>query len=271
MCYSGLVDSHLHLQDFDPCVNIKTLIEQTLNAGVSHLVCNGESPADWPAVYGIAKQFPQVVPCYGLHPWFVRQESNNWVSILEDLIALNQCGIGETGLDRRNNKTELSLQVEAFRIHLALARKYNRPIMLHCVRAWGLLIDVLKGEQGLSQGLLIHAYAGSVDLIKPLSDMGAYFSFSGKVLYENYERSRLALAAMPLDRLLIESDAPNMLPPESYRLQPIVSSDGADCNHPANLPAILVGISDFLKISPETLRHQLWQNSKIFFGSITNF
>ena len=264
---SGLIDSHLHLTDYEPGTDITALLEQTAAAGVSHLMCNGTSEADWPKVLELADVNPQIIPCLGLHPWFVARRSQNWHTILEDYLQIIPCGIGETGLDRLAEPFDQSAQEEAFRIQLSLARKYNRPIMVHCVRAWGWLMDVLHSEPDLPNGFLIHAYGGSVDLIKPLAEMGAYFSFSATVLNENYQRSRKALDAVPLDRLLIETDAPNMLPPQEYRKYSI-TSNGKEYNHPANLPAILDGIAALLGQSPESLRETLWQNSQRFFRPI---
>ena len=267
MQLSGLVDSHLHLTDYEPGTDIGALLEQAAAAGVSHLVCNGTSEEDWSTVLELAQAHSQVIPCLGLHPWFVTRRSENWSAILEEYIHRVPCGIGEIGLDRLAEPFDAPAQEEAFRIQLALARKYKRPAMVHCVRAWGWLMDILRSEPELPCGMLIHAYGGSADLIKPLADIGAYFSFSATVLDENYQRSRKALSAVPLDRLLIETDAPNMLPVQEHRRYSI-SSNGKEYNHPANLPLILEGIAHLLGQSPETLKETLWQNSQRFFRPI---
>jgi TatD DNase family protein len=94
------------------------------------------------------------------------------------------------------------------------------------------------------------------------------FSFSGKSLSEGYEQSKKSLAAVPLDRLLIETDAPTMLPPERFRRISVLSSEGKELNHPANLPEIFNGIAEFLGQQPDELREILWQNAKRFFGPI---
>lgn len=270
MSFTGLIDSHLHIQDFGPGVDIEAMLDQANAAGVSHLVCNGLCEDDWQSIADIARLYPQVIPCYGLHPWFAEKKSNDWASILECYISSSCSGIGETGLDKCKDKSSIAAQEEVFRIHIALARKYKRPLMIHCVKAWGLLTDILRSESEFPQGFLLHSYSGSADLIKQLADKGAYFSFSGKILYDNYERSRTALAAVPPDRLLLETDAPNMLPPKQFRTYSAFSCDGTEYNHPANLPMILNGLADLLSISPQSLRTQIWENSIRFFEPVMN-
>lgn len=263
-----LVDSHVHLQDYGLRIDVPEVVSQAAEAGVSLLVCNGTNENDWRTVLDYAGRLPGVLPCLGLHPWFVSERSCDWFSILEELVQTTNCGIGETGLDRLSKDCNKPLQEESFRLQLELARRYERPVMVHCVRAWGWLMDVLRSEASLPSGMLIHSYGGSVDLIKPLSEMGAYFSFSGKVLFEDYAQSRRSLTAVPIDRLLLETDAPNMLPPERFRSVSVLSSEGKELNHPANLPTIMNGIADFLGLPPDELQEILWQNAGRFFGPL---
>lgn len=265
---AGLMDSHIHLTDFEPGTNIAAIIEQALSAGVTSFACNGTCEKDWPSVLELAEASKAVLPFVGLHPWFIKSRSADWLSTLESLVSANSCGIGETGLDKLALPFNAADQEEAFRAQLELAHRYERPITIHCVRAWGWLTDILKSQANLPKYVLIHAYGGSPDMVKPLTDLGAYFSFSGKVLDEAHERARKSIHAVPLDRLLIETDAPNMLPPAAYCVEIIKTSHGKDHNHPANLPAILSGVAEMLNIPSETLRERLWVNARQFFGQM---
>lgn len=264
----GLVDSHLHLQDLGAGVDVSKVISEAAAAGVTALVCNGTAEDDWLTVLEYAQNYQMVVPCLGLHPWFAAERSENWLSTLDELVKINICGVGETGLDRLIENIDISAQEECFRLQLELARKYNRPVMLHCIRAWGRLVDVLRSEAAIPSGMLFHAYGGSADLVKEFADMGAYFSFSGKTLSQSFEKARKAVAAVPMDRLLIETDAPAMLPPERFRGASVLSEEGKELNHPANLPAILDGIAELLGQSPDKLQRTLWENARRFFGPI---
>jgi len=265
-----LVDSHLHLQDFGAGADVSKVIGEAAAAGVTVLVCNGTAEDDWLTVLGYAGEYPMVVPCLGLHPWFVAERSENWLSTLEDLVRTNTCGVGEIGLDRLIENVDAAVQEECFRLQLELARKYSRPAMIHCIRAWGWLMDVLRSEAVVPSGMLFHAYGGSAELVKELANMGGYFSFSGKTLSQSFEKARKAIAAVPIDRLLIETDAPAMLPPERFRKASVLSDEGKELNHPANLPAILDGIAELLGLLPDELRKTLWENAQRFFGPIMN-
>lgn len=270
MASPQIVDSHLHLQDYEPGTDVRGIAERAAAAGVSRLVCNGTSERDWPEVLEMARTLPGVIPCLGLHPWFVRERSEHWLSTLEKTVEENACGVGEIGLDRCVEEFDADAQEQAFRAQLSIARKHRRPAMVHCVRAWGWMMDVLRDEDELPAGVLIHAYGGSADLVGPLAEMGAYFTFAGNVLKEHFAKAREALRAVPRDRLLVESDAPNMLPPEEFRTDVVVSADGREFNSPANLPSIAAGIADLLGESREELIQRLWENSRAFLAPIVD-
>lgn len=267
----SILDSHLHLQDYEHGTDIGKLLKDASVAGVSHVVCNGTSQASWDEIIEYTRAYPQVIPCFGVHPWFIEECSSDWHSVLEEYLMKVPSGVGEIGLDRLRNYSTEAVQEDAFRAQLDIARRLNRPVMIHCVRAWGWMVDVLRSEPDLPAGLMFHSFGGSTDTVKLLARMGAYFSFSGKVLFTNYGRARDSILSVPQDRLLIETDGPCMLPPEQYRVQTIVTSGGEEHNHPANLPSILGGIADLLNESPEDLQTRIWQNSKRFFGSIADF
>lgn len=264
----GLVDSHLHLADYRAETDVSVVIAESVEAGVTHLVCNGTSEADWGKVLELSHAHSQVIPCFGLHPWFVNERSEDWIATLESFIESVQCGFGEMGLDKLAEPYDSDAQEIVFRAQLELAWKHERPAMIHCVKAWGPMMDVLRSEPRLPDRMLFHAYGGSADLVQPLADVGAYFSFSGTVVNENFKKAREALRTVPLDRLLLETDAPNMLPLESFRERVVTNSDGTEHNHPANLPRILQGVADLLGMPADELKEQVWENSVRFFGQI---
>lgn len=264
-----IVDSHLHLQDYEPGTNIADLLQKASDEGVSHLVCNGTSEQSWPIILGFAELYPQVVPCFGVHPWFIDECSTDWQQNLESFVEKYPSGVGEIGLDRLREPYDRKAQEYAFRAQLGISRRHGRPAMVHCVKAWGWMLDILRSEPALPAGFLLHSYGGSPDLVKPLAEMGAYFSFSGKVLFDNYGRARKSIKEVPMDRLLVETDAPCMLPPEPYRIHRIPTSGDEEYNHPANLPFIVEGIAELLAVPTESLQEILWQNSQRFFGAIS--
>ncbi len=268
MRWFDLVDSHVHLTDYDSPMDLCVLVDQSCEAGVSMLVCNGTSDADWPLVKQLADADERVLPCFGLHPWFVGSRSERWLDVLDRYVAQNACGVGEIGLDRCAEDADQVAQEEVFRAQLELACKHRRPAMVHCVRAWGKLLDILKDGPVPLCGFLVHAYGGSADMVRPLADMGAYFSFSGSALYPHFKKVKDALAAVPRDRMLLETDSPNMLPPAQYRLRVVDSANAEPYNHPANLLPVLSGLAEVLGTSAEELREQISENARRFFGPI---
>lgn len=240
-----MTDAHNHLQDprFD---GIREHVIATMRqSGITQCVVNGTSPADWPQVADLAKKHPDlIIPSFGLHPW--EKPTDHWLNLLiHYLDSLPNACMGECGLDRGIQNYDIELQIEIFTTQLNLAAERNIPISIHCTRAWGLLIDILESRQLPARGFLLHAYAGSAELIPRLSKLDAYFSFSGSFLKPNKRTTREIFQQVPPDRLLIETDAPNMLPPDAFIEHPLPDKT----NHPANLTSIHQQASTFLDTS----------------------
>lgn len=257
-----LIDCHLHLQDPALRAALPRLLAEAADAGIQRFICNGTTEADWPVVIQIAQAYPGVVPCFGLHPWFIAGRSADWLVVLQRLLEAHPAAaVGEIGLDRWIEPRNEPDQEAVFRGQLDLARRLHRPVMIHCLRAWGWLMDVLRSEAPLPAGMLIHAYGGPAELIAPLAKMNAWFSFAGNVFEPRRQKAREALLAVPLDRLLIETDAPDMLPPPEYRPHPL-----GPHNHPANLRAILGGIAALRGLDEAALAEIIWGNAHRLLG-----
>lgn len=261
-------DAHVHLQAPELAGCLEPIMNAARKEGIAVWACNGSTEADWPRVLEIARGIPGVVPCFGLHPWYVRERSAEWLVTLERLLDAVPSAIGEIGLDRWIEPRDERAQEDVFRAQLDLARRRNRPAMVHCLRAWGWLMDVLRGEAPLPAGFLLHAYGGPVDLIEPLAKMGAYFSFAGDTLDERKTRKRDALCAVPPDRLLVETDAPDLSPPPAFRPCPLPATDRKERNHPANLRAILRGLAGVRGETEERLARAAWINAQRLMGDL---
>jgi len=260
-----LIDCHIHLQDAAFDADREAVIRRARDAGVQRFLCNGTHPRDWPLVKDLARAYECVFPCFGLHPWYVTTyRQGPWLETLGDLLERVPSAVGEIGLDRWIKNYDIDAQCQAFRRQLALARDLQRPAMIHCLRAWGLLMDELRGFGHFPAGLVIHGFGGSADLVKPLIDLGGWFSFAGNILDERKTRAQRALCAVPWDRLLVETDAPDMAPPPAYRIGPSRDPDTNKSyrNEPANLPGIIEGIARLRKVAPEALQQAVWENSR---------
>ena len=256
-----LIDCHVHLQEPALRNDLPRVLADARTLGVERWVCNGSTEADWPAVGELAREHAGIIPCFGLHPWYIGERTPAWRETLERLLDEHpSAAVGEIGIDRWIEPRDEADQEAVFRAQLDIARRKNRPVMIHCLRAWGWLMDVLQNEPPLPAGMLIHAYGGSVELIQPLAAMGAYFSFAGNVFEPRREKVRAAVKAVPLDRLLIETDAPDMLPPPEHRSH-IIEADGRQQNHPANLRSTLAGIAMLRGIDETALAEAIWNNA----------
>ena len=235
-------DAHNHLQDsrFDGIR--QNLIREMRTAGVTRCVVNGTCPDDWPRVAKLAAEYPDlIIPSFGLHPW--KQPTEGWFEQLVGYLdsVPNAC-IGECGLDRWMEGHDIEKQTAIFVKQLQLATERNLPISIHCLKAWGPLIEVLESNPLPERGFLLHSYGGSAELVPRLAKLGAYFSFSGYFLHSRKHKVRDAFLRVPSDRLLLETDAPDMLPPENVISHPLPGG----LNHPANLVAIYQAATTFL-------------------------
>jgi TatD DNase family protein len=258
-----LIDSHVHLQAEAFDGDRDQVIQRAVAAGVAVFVCNGSAPDDWQVVFDLAAADRRIVPFFGLHPWYVNEhKGTDWLTPLRGYLEKVPSGLGEIGLDRWIADFDIDAQVQAFRAQLGLARDLTRPVTIHCLRAWGLLLEELRQAAPLPTGFIVHAFGGSGDMVRPLVDLGAYFSFAGTVLNPQRRRTRESLLEVPIDRLLIETDSPDIPPPADRRVEGKTLPDGAYRNEPANLSAILEGVAGLRNEPVDALARTLWENGQ---------
>jgi TatD DNase family protein len=259
----NLIDCHNHLQDERFATDLPQVLSRANAAGVKYFICNASCPDDWQDVQKLASEHSNIIPFFGLHPWYVKEKTEDWLSRLENLLLATPSGVGEIGLDRWLENRDDAAQEEAFRMQLRLTQKLGRPATIHCLQAWGILYDILKQEWTSPLPFCLHAYGGSVELIAPLVELGAFFSFAGSALREKKERAKLALKAVPRDRLLLETDAPDIMPPKAFQV-----SESKDRNEPANLAGIYRGVAQLRDLSQEELAATIYSNAKVFLKGV---
>lgn len=225
---------------------------------------------------------PKLVPSFGLHPWDVGNRTPAWhQKLLGFLDAHPHAFIGEIGLDRWMTdrakpddprlaglrRAPLAEQLEVFHAQLAIAAERNLPVTIHCIDAYGALLDALNIAARPQRGFLLHAYAGSVELVKSFANLGAYFSFNGYFLDpRRAARLRPVYAAIPADRLLVETDAPAMpLPIDLQRFKLPAASNGSAVNHPANLVVTYEELARWRNRPVDEFASQIEQNFVHFF------
>ncbi len=255
-----LFDSHCHLQDERLAPVLDDALARARAAGVGRLLCCGVREADWEAVLALARERPGlVVPSLGLHPWCITGRLPGWLDTLERLLVGAPCGVGEIGLDRAIEPRDDSDQEDVFLAQLRLARRLGRPVSIHCRKAWGRMLELLRQEGGAPHGGAIHSYSGAPDSIPALESMGFHISFSGAITRPGNLRGHLALAAVSPDRLLIETDSPDLAPAGWPRERP---------NEPANLAGVLRAAAEIRGAQEPGLADRTWTNAMRCFRAL---
>lgn len=262
-----LYDAHNHLQDerLDPWR--EEILSMLPQCGIAAMVVNGSSEADWPAVAQLARKHAMIRPAFGLHPWYVRERTDAWQDTLRRLLQEHpQAVVGEIGLDRWIQNPDIEAQLDCFRVQLALAVEFDRPATIHCLRAWGLLEETLRACPLPRRGFLLHSYGGPAEMIPRFVELGAYFSLSP---YFGHPRKTAQLAvfqSVPLDRVLAETDAPDMWPPDELNPHPLQSADGKTLNHPANLQVSYELLAQVHGLQVAQMQTSITANYRAIFG-----
>jgi TatD DNase family protein len=259
-------DAHNHLQDDRFADRQAELVATASHAGVTRMVVNGSCEADWPQVVTLAQQFPQVLPSFGYHPWYLGERTQGWREKLTEALDSLRSAVGEIGLDRWKPGLPYDGQEEAFVWQLRLAAERNVAASIHCLQAWGRLHELLREHPRPARGFVLHSYGGSREMVEPLAKLGAYFSFPGYFMHERKQRQREAFAAVPLDRLLIETDAPDQLLPDADNRFPLLDGTGKPLNHPANLARIYEFVAEQRGMKLDVLAAQVEENFQRVFG-----
>ena len=290
-------DAHNHLASASLAPHRAQILRDLVTAGITHAVVNGTEEADWPIVATLctsasvsqrsALNAPlplSFLPSYGLHPWDVGNRSPAWLETLRAFLIANPAAVvGEIGLDRwildrarpddprlaGLRRAPLDEQLAAFRAQLDLATTLDRPVTIHCIDAFGLLLETLQSAHTTARlprrGFLLHAYSGSLELVAPFAALGAYFSFNGAYLASRHTRLRELYQKIPLDRLLAETDAPAMLAPPSHA--PHTLAAAPLLNHPANHAASYAALATLRGLPLPTLITQITDNYRRLFLS----
>lgn len=263
-----LYDAHNHLQDDRLSAQWDDIVATARATGIMRMVVNGSGVEDWSIVAGLARRYPDIVqPSFGVHPWHAHEQTADWLRVLREFVtAFPNSGIGEIGLDRWKPDLAWAGQEAMFTAQLQLAAELNRPASIHCLQAWGPLLNVLETAPRPARGILLHSYGGSIEMIPRLVQLGAYFSLPGAFAHERKGRQRETFRHVPPDRLLLETDAPDQpLPPERVT-HPLAHEGDAPLNHPANLGAVYAFAAELLDTPIERLALRVEENTKRLFG-----
>jgi TatD DNase family protein len=207
-----LVDSHCHLDFPELAADLPRLVERMAEAGVGAALCAGVTLERFPAVMEIARRYPNIFAAVGVHP----DTREGAEADVEALVRLAQdpevVAIGETGLDYYRFEGDLEWQRNRFRIHIQAARNCGKPLIIHTRAARADTLRILGEEQAGEVGGVFHCFTEDRETAWKAVEMGFHVSFSGIVTFKNAASLKEIAAELPLDRLLVETDAPYLAP-----------------------------------------------------------
>jgi TatD DNase family protein len=252
-----MIDSHCHLdyEDFD--ADRAAMLQRAADAGVSGLLTVGTRPEEWPRAFAVAREFPAVRVALGLHPHEAERYTPDLKAQLRALIQSNAgvLAVGETGLDFFRNLAPREKQFAAFRAQLELAAELRLPFILHSRAAEAEVFEVL-GEFAPLRGVW-HCFSSTREYAARAAALGLYFGIGGIVTYPKADEVRAAVAALPADRILLETDCP-FLPPQPWR---------GKRNEPAYLTKVVETIAAVRGTTPEEIDRLTTENARALFGT----
>lgn len=209
-----LVDSHCHLNDPKFKEDFSDVLTRAGQSGVTHMTTICTSLFEFEEVYAIAEQHQHIYASLGIHPHEVEKESEvTYDDIAKYAGRPKVIGIGETGLDFYYEHSPRALQEKFFRMHCAVARNFDLPVIVHTRDAEDDTIRILREEsQGGKLKGLIHCFTSTQKLADAALALGFSISISGIISFKNAVELQAVVKTVPLERLLIETDAPYLAP-----------------------------------------------------------
>ncbi len=279
-----LVDTHAHLDFPEFADDVEAVMRRAKDAGVSRVIAIGTSLQSSHHAIHLAEQYPELYAVIGVHPSTVSEEREDFLSELQVMADHPKVvAIGETGLDYHHlpgalRKQEISettfgasstetiesdlrddavmaAQAVAFEQHLELAATKSKNVVIHQREAWADTLKILRPYSGNVRGVF-HCFNGSLEQAREAVELGHYVSFTGIVTFKNAEDLRKTAAAIPIDRIMVETDAP-YLSPVPYR--------GKRCE-PAFVREIAMAIAKIRNLTLENFADQSTKNAERFFS-----
>jgi len=212
-----LIDSHAHLEMPDFKKDLEQVIQRAKESGVGYIFTVGTEKKDWKKALEIADSHPSVYAILGVHPHHAREIDDQTYPTLRGLCQGEKVkAYGEIGLDFFRNLSPRDIQLKRFREQIGLAKELRLPIVVHDREAHQETLEALKSEKAEECGGIIHCFSGDYEMAKACMDRGFYISVPGSITFKNAEGFREIVKRIPLESLLVETDAP-FLTPEPFR------------------------------------------------------
>ena len=250
-----LVDSHCHLDAAEFDADRDVVIARARAAGVERQVVPAVDAAGWPKLRAVCAAHAGLHPAYGLHPMYLASHRDEHLADLRDWLARERpVAVGECGLDHFVEGLDPVRQQAIFDAQLRLAREFDLPVIVHARRAVDAVIKAIR-DSGAPRGV-VHSFSGSEEQARQLWQLGFLVGLGGPVTYERASRLRRLAATMPIEFLLLETDAPD---------QPDAGIRGQR-NEPARLASVLDTIAALRGEDPASVAEATRRNAERLFG-----
>lgn len=252
-----LFDTHAHLNAEQFNEDLPEVIQRAKEEGVETIVVVGFDRPTITKAMEICDQYDFIYASIGWHPVDAIDMTDEDLAWIEELSSHPKVvALGEMGLDYYWDKSPKSVQKEVFRRQIQLAKKVKLPIIIHNREATADIVTILKEEGASEVGGIMHCYSGSVEVAKECLEMNFYISLGGPVTFKNARKPKEVAEAVPLNKLLIETDCP-YLAPHPYR---------GKRNEPSYVKLVAEQIAELKGISYEEVAKQTTSNAKKLFG-----
>ena len=254
MVFMEMIDTHCHL-DFEVFKDDRELVlRESRTAGLVGIVVPATHQQGWQNLLSVCAAHEELHSALGLHPMFVEQHNGSDITLLEQLIDQSKpVAIGEIGLDYRKAELDIHKQLFYFEQQLLLAKKKELPVILHVLKAHDQVLSLLKKYP--VAGGSVHAFNGSLQQAKQYIELGFKLGFGGMLTYERSTKLRKLVADLPLESIVLETDAPDMT----------VSQHQYQRNSPAYLPYCLDALAQARDEVPEVIAAQTTENALTVF------
>ena len=250
-----LIDTHVHLDDDAFDADRDEVIARALHAGVEAFIVPAVERWHWPRIADLCAARRSIFAAYGIHPLSVATHDAQDLPALESWLQDHAAvAIGEIGLDGFHAESDLDRQRVFFHAQLQIARRWALPVIVHGRRAFEEIVRTLRGMPGLRG--VVHSFSGSPEQARQLWERGFYIGIGGPLTYPRAHRLRRLVAQMPLEYLLLESDAPD---------QPPVSRRG-ERNEPACVAEVIACVAELRGEPVETIAAACLDNARRLFG-----
>ncbi|HAL08581.1 MAG TPA: hydrolase TatD [Staphylococcus sp.] len=251
-----LIDTHVHLNADQYDEDLQEVIDRALEEGIDRMFVVGFDTKTIERTMKLIDEYEFIYGIIGWHPVDAidcTEERLEWIEKLSKHPKI--IGIGEMGLDYHWDKSPKDVQKEVFRKQIALAKRVQLPIIIHNREATQDCVDILKKENASEIGGIMHSFSGSNEIADEILKMNFYISLGGPVTFKNAKQPKEVAQHVPLDRLLVETDAP-YLSPHPYR---------GKRNEPARVKLVAEQIAELRGISYEEVCEATTQNAERLF------